>query len=350
MNIVVFILLIFLIRDKSINDPCLNESIKNLEMSPIYDIYLTSEKTNESVRLGYLEEYSSDNLNISSAEIYKWKDKYINVKRMKDEYKVKDINSYNSDTYSFEKCFNDDYNDKLNENCPITYIEFSHFPYSDDLQYYKTLKFDEYTYLLFTNKIPANKVPNLLLDFKVSFRYDSKINLKNNSDICFTHNCKIKEAYCYNYNLENIDYDDVYNLKYYNNISINVNNSKDYFEAERYYLYKVTDIFQDVFIKKNIKKFKKFYKTFVISIFLVNIFLRLIKFIISSLVEKPKKELLEDEKYCSVFNILFPIIHAINGALFLTLLLLSQKYGFYYNYASSFLQDVQLLLTIIELV
>ena len=44
MNIVVFILLIFLIRDKSINDPCLNESIKNLEMSPIYDIYLTSEK------------------------------------------------------------------------------------------------------------------------------------------------------------------------------------------------------------------------------------------------------------------------------------------------------------------
>ena len=83
---------------------------------------------------------------------------------------------------------------------------------------------------------------------------------------------------------------------------------------------------------------------------MVNIFLRLIKFIISSLVEKPKKESSEDEKYCSVFNILFPIIHAINGALFLTLLLLSQKYGFYYNYASSLLQDVQLLLTIIELV
>lgn len=38
MNLTIFIFLIYLIRDKSFDNPCLNIAINNWETSPIYDI------------------------------------------------------------------------------------------------------------------------------------------------------------------------------------------------------------------------------------------------------------------------------------------------------------------------
>ena len=51
----------------------------NLDLTPIYDIYLSDEKTDESIKLGELDEYSNLNIKIKSKEIYKLKNKYINV-------------------------------------------------------------------------------------------------------------------------------------------------------------------------------------------------------------------------------------------------------------------------------
>ena len=339
MNIASFILLIFLIRDKSIDSPCLTEAINNLEMSPIYDIYLTSEKTNESVRLGYLEEYSSNNIKIKSTEIYKWKNNYINVKRIKDEAGVKNIDSSS-------KYFNS-YSESLNEICPIKYIG----PTPDStnsLTSYKILQFDDGTRLYFSNNCRASDW-QLLFDLKVSFRWSYINNLKNNSDICFSHNCRVNEAHCdQNVILEPLDKDETYRFKYYNNISIDAKNNIDYFEADEYILHQIKNIYIDDYFKKNIKSFKKFYKIFLISIFLVNILLRFIKYILSFEISKPEKDFLS-EKYCSNFNLLFPIIHAINGALFLALIIISQKSGFYYNYANELVKDIQIYLPVFEM-
>ena len=52
---------------------CTQDLNDNSNLSPIYEIYITDEKTSESLKLGFLEEYSSDNLKIKSRDIYKWK-------------------------------------------------------------------------------------------------------------------------------------------------------------------------------------------------------------------------------------------------------------------------------------
>ena len=51
----------------------------NLDLTHIYDIYLSDEKTDESIKLGELDEYSNLNIKIKSKEINKLKNKYINV-------------------------------------------------------------------------------------------------------------------------------------------------------------------------------------------------------------------------------------------------------------------------------
>ena len=105
----------------SYNSGCTQDLNYNYNLSPIYDIYITDEKTSESLKLGYLEEYSSDNLKIKTADIYKWKNKYINVKRgEKDD--------------------------------PIIFLEITNTPTIYNNIKYKTLQINEQTYLHYSNE------------------------------------------------------------------------------------------------------------------------------------------------------------------------------------------------------
>ena len=71
-----FILLWKYLVEKHFNDGCFKDMIESFDINPIYDIYVTDEKTSESIKFGDLEDYTSPNLKVNSSEIFKWKNKY----------------------------------------------------------------------------------------------------------------------------------------------------------------------------------------------------------------------------------------------------------------------------------
>ena len=62
--------------------PTPSDYLYNWDKTPIYDIYLSDEMTKDTIKLGELEEYSNLNIKVPHKDIYKWKNKYINVKRL----------------------------------------------------------------------------------------------------------------------------------------------------------------------------------------------------------------------------------------------------------------------------
>ena len=92
-NIATLILLFILQKYKFYEDECFLQTVYYAELEPISEIYNTSFKTDDSIQLGYLEEYSGKYIKISPKEIYKWENKYINVKRNKNA-KIKTITNY----------------------------------------------------------------------------------------------------------------------------------------------------------------------------------------------------------------------------------------------------------------
>ena len=86
-NISTLILIYFLQKDKFYEDECFLQAIYFSELNPISEWYFNSFKTNESIELGYLEEFSGKYTKIYSKKIYKWKNEYINVKRRKSSEK-----------------------------------------------------------------------------------------------------------------------------------------------------------------------------------------------------------------------------------------------------------------------
>ena len=95
----IFIMICILFKYRKIfSNGCFEDLINNIEIDPIYEIYITDEKTPDSVKLGYLEEFSNKNINVHPAEIYKWKNKYINVKRKKGEKAINFIEITNTST------------------------------------------------------------------------------------------------------------------------------------------------------------------------------------------------------------------------------------------------------------
>ena len=165
-SLIIFVIFCTFLKDfrNILNDGCFEDLINNMELEPIYDIYISDTKTSESLQLGFLEDFSNANIKVESTEIYKWKNKYINVKRKKGANPIKEILISNSDT------INRDYN-------------------------YKTIQIDENNYLHYSN---ANSVVNDIYDLKVSFREIPHANMKRNSNICFSQNCKVNMGQCIN--------------------------------------------------------------------------------------------------------------------------------------------------------
>ena len=60
-NILTFIILCLFLKEPNIfSDGCSLDLINNWDLVPISDIYLSNEKTSDSLKLGDLEEYSNE--------------------------------------------------------------------------------------------------------------------------------------------------------------------------------------------------------------------------------------------------------------------------------------------------
>ena len=295
-NIITFILLIICYVHNPLKEECLQNKLYNWELSPIYEIYLSDEITSESIKFGELEKYSNDNIDIKSSDIYKWKNKYFNVKRL--EVKVKDLEEY-------------DY-DSLSPN-PISYIEITRSEYLYEKKSNHTvIKIDDNNYLHYYNE----KSSSVLVDLKISHKRPF-IDLKEENNICFIPSCSLKENKCQFPSIK-IDSDLSDNFIKYNNIEIEVKNNIGYYKPEYFQLYRINNI-KDITstrTKKNIIYGRNLFLAF----FIINIILRTIKLIYFCFLE-----IKNHEAYCSCFNLIIFIIHIINFSFIIALITILYK-------------------------
>ena len=220
-----------------LSDGCSKDLEDNYDLSPITSIYLSDEKTSESIQLGYLEEYSSENMEISSKEIYKWKNKYINVKRDQNESPINYISI--SDNYNL----------------------YERFPYT-------TIKFNSNNYLHYSKESERGKILN---DLKISFRKELHTNKKIFTNICFSKNCYINDGSCRIENYRQIDNESSQMLINNNNIELKYNNDIEFYDPETFYLYSRTKITDKAI--SHIKTIRQLY----ISFLVLDIAFRIIK-------------------------------------------------------------------------
>lgn len=293
MNIVTLIILCFFLKESNVfSDGCSLDLIDNWDLSPISDIYLSNEKTSETLKLGYLEEYSNEDIEVSSAEIDKWKGRYINVKR-----------------------------DKSSK--PINYIEISEVMNPIRSFNYKTIRIDNDYYLHYSSE---NYNGEILYDLKVSFREKYHSNQKKFSNICFSYFCAANLGICLNNDtFEIIDSDITDNFIRYNNIKLKIKNSEGYYHPEEFHLFKRNKIHNEN-TDNNINKIKKLF----IAYLILNPILRIVKLLFSCFLSV-------GEGSCSCLNFIYIIAGAINFSLVLCIVIFSSNNdddyeGSYNNY------------------
>lgn len=271
-TLTILVLMCRFLKDPNIlNDGCFEDLLSNKELEPIYEIYISDSKTSESLQLGYLDDFSNKNIKIHSSEIYKWKDKYINVKRKKDADPIDFIIITNSSTI-------------LRKGN------------------YKTIQINENNYLHYSN---SKSSKNDIYDLKVSFREEPHPNLKRNSNICFSQNCKINKGNCLNSNnFEFVDFDSSENFREYNNIQIEMKNKQDFYDPNYFILYQRKRIDLGESYLKKLKLFKKLYIPFILT----NLITRIIKYIFLIFL----KVKICCCGYFTIFNLIFTLIEAIN--------------------------------------
>ena len=128
-NIVTLFLITICFLINPFKNKCLQDNIYNWNLSPIYEIYLSDEITDESIKFGELKQFSNDNIDIKSADIFKWRNKYFNIKRL-------DI--------TLGDLLEADYSNISPK--PISNIIINSIPYIEYFGY-KTIKIDDNNYL-----------------------------------------------------------------------------------------------------------------------------------------------------------------------------------------------------------
>ena len=276
-SLATFIILWKYLTEKHFNNGCFKDMMDSLNLNPIYDIYITDEKTSESIKLGDLEDYSSSNLKISSAEIFKWKNKYINIKR---------IENYKNGESTYK---------------PINYITFGN---SSNISNCKSIKFDDDSYLFYSNK---ENYPDIF-DLKISYRKIPYPNLNKKCNICFSKKCKVNIGECINgNNFKMVDSDDTDNFINYNNIKIENKNNIEYFKPEQINLFTRARYYDKSYDEsaKNVILFSKKYFLLLIIIIILLKLIQLIPLIFIPTYNNP---------YCSCCNFIFIIIDFITTA------------------------------------
>ena len=289
------LMIIYHIYINPFKDPTIKDCIHNWKLSPIYDIYITDEKTSESIQFGELEKYSDDDLYIKSTDIYKWKNKYLNVKRLDTKIKDLDEKDYNSSNTK-----------------PINYLKIDNRPYSD-LSNSKTIKIDDNNYLHYTNDNSLSVLVDLKISNKSPFTH-----CEEEKNICFLYYCSVFE----NKNegkREIIDIDSSDNFIKYNNIEIEIKNKNSFgfYKPESFQLYEIDNILE----KKNVMNNIITMEALDISFIVINIFLRIIRFICFYFIKRLYKvsicecDCKGEEHHFSFFNIILAIIQVINLAI-----------------------------------
>ena len=292
-NIVTFIIFCIFLKEPNVfSDGCSLDLINNWDLAPISDIYLSNEKTSDSLKLGYLEEYSNEDIKVSSSEIYKWKNRYINVKR-----------------------------DKSSK--PINYIEISDYMNPVRSFDYKTIRIDNDYYLHYSNE---NYDGEALYDLKVSFRENYHSNQKKFSNICFSHFCASNLGICLNNDtFEIIDSDDTDNFISYNNIKLKIKNSEGYYHPGEFHLFKRNKIHSEN-ADNTINKIKNLFLAYLI----LNPILRIVKLLFSCFLKI-------EGGSCSCLNFIYIITGATNFSLVLSIFIFTannddEYEGIYKNY------------------
>ena len=304
-NVVTLIIICFCLKEPNIfSDGCSLDLINNWDLAPISDIYLSNEKTSDSLKLGDLEEFSNEDIEISSSEIYKWKNRYINVKR-----------------------------DKSSK--PINYIEISNHTNPIRSFDYKTIRINNDYYLYYSNE---NYNGEILYDLKVSFREKYHSNQKKFSNICFSHFCASNLGLCLNNEtFEKIDSDDTDNFINYNNIKLKIKNREGFYHPGEFHLFKRNKIHIEN-MDNNINKIKKLF----IAYLILNPILRTVKLFFSCFLRIK-------EGCCSLLNLIYLIAGAINFSLVLSIFIFSadnddNSKGIYNNYLEGLKFPIKIIL------
>ena len=293
-NIITFIMIVIFAARFPFKDQCMQDDFHNFDLTPIYDIYLSDEKTDESIKLGELEEYSNTNIKIKSQEIYKWKNKYINVKRLNKKYKLKNMDESDYSSLSPK---------------PLKFIEINSNP-NPNSQFIKTIQIDDNNYLHFSDKSEFHS--GILVDLKISHSFPFT-HSKEEFNICFAPYCKKIENEC-NPNCELIDSDSTDNFINYNNINIEIKNSYGFYKPENFSLFRIDNFYVTKEIKIKIITIYALFKALIV----INITTRLIRFLFFSFL----KYYPNSSNFCSYFNLIIVIIHIINFGLILPIILL----------------------------
>ena len=245
----------------------IKDYIHNWKLSPIYDIYISDSKTDDTIQLGELEEYSDDTLKIKSAEIYKWRNKYFNVKRL--ETQIKDLNG--------------EYSYKALEPKPINNIIITEGKTISglDMSNYVTISIDKKYYLHYS-RINETDYDSVIVDLKISHRNPFTYSDKE-KNICFLQYCSIFENK--NMNGSIIDKDSSDNFIKYNNIIIEGTNSFGFYKPKYFQLYGIKNV-KEYYTKIN---YIITLKALCITFFVINFTSRLFKLLSFLLIIKVLK-------------------------------------------------------------
>lgn len=260
-DIVSLILVIIYILKFKNNSQCFYDYLYNADNTPVYDIYLSDEMTKDTIKLGELEEYSNSNIKVQHKDIYVWKNKYINIKRWDNKYKIKNL--YKT------------YYERLNP-IPIDDIIVSKNNITGNTKY-QSLKIDDNNFLYFSKD--NDHLGRVIVDLKISFKEPRTYFLDDNY-ICFTPQCS-KNNYKCTFNSKKIDSDSSKNLIKYNGINIEIINKFEYYEPSSYGLYIIYYNIGDTDAKNGII----FYYNLCLSFVIINISMRIIKLILFCIID-----------------------------------------------------------------
>ena len=319
-----FIIFHTLILIKEIyNEGYVDTLINNWKKNPIMDIEINN--LNKINKIGFFKNFKDE----QSTDIYKWKNKTFNFKRMEREYNYTKI-LQNENKYS-KKCGKDNLGNYLyfnkEEECPINYIEITNNTYPSLKSYenytWKNISIDNY-YLFYTNKYFEGEI---LIDLKVSNYLGPCLNNKQNNEICtfYLEKCDLNEKNyvcdAYTNNTFKIDNESIIDLIKENNLT----STKHYDYTSSVYLYNETYIgFSNYNIDNLIQLSKRSKEMFNIKQFIhktnIVLFIYMILFLIGIILYFVIKELKNWQK---LLKLLLYIIYFILTIICFILLLIS---------------------------
>ena len=177
-------------------------------------------------------------------------------------------------------------------------------------------KFDNYCTNVKRKNMVGEEIDSpVRIDVKVSYKNELDYIYKRNSNICFSKDCAIKNGYCEipfiyaSYESEVSTNDFILD----NDIKISSKDTSEFYDPKIIYKYK---IYREANYaqKENRMDMVDTYKQVITSILVLNPLLRIIKIILLSCVT------VKYSGNCTLINLFFSIIHAINAALFLLII------------------------------